>query len=280
MFQKLKKGILYSLREETIAERSVRMLPGALYGVFAATIYLLTLYTINILTIPGLHLGMDWSQFLLYWIGFSLGLALSGAIVGWFTEDYAGVVSGGIIMTLLLLVGNLVISLLNGKNASLLFQSVVTALPLVGGAVLIAGGLRFVIKRHLQNTQNKEPRQRRKLLASLIGIIFLVSWVPGVLSRYDHSTSDVLKALNTALENGGTDPLAAARFSLTQLPGLNSHFGKEYKVYPRVSVLSAGSLDITIRFKDGYAFSCVVPTDAGEQTFFTTCNEGDKNASQ
>jgi uncharacterized membrane protein len=276
MFEKMKEKIRYSLQEETTAERSARMLPGALYGAFAATVYILILFTLNAITIPGLHLAIDWTHLLTYWIGFGLGLALAGAIVGWFTEDYAGVVSGAIIMTVLLLVGNLVISLISGGNASSLFQSVVTAVPLIGGAVLIAGGLRYVIKRHLQNIQTKEPRQRRKLVASLIGIIFLVSFVPGFLARYDSSAIKVFRALNIALQKGSTDPLLAARFSATQLPGLKDHFGKDFKVYPHVSVLFAGSLDITVRFKDGYVFSCVVPTDAGEETFFTTCNEGEK----
>jgi hypothetical protein len=279
MFQRIRKRLLYSMQEETTAERSVRMLPGALYGAFAATVYILTLYTINVITIPGLHLGVDWTHLITYMIGFVLALALSGVIVGWFSEDYAGVITGGIIMTAFLLLGNLVISLINGENASLLFQSVLTAVPLVGAAVLIAAGLRFVIKRHLQNTQAKQPGQRRKLFTSLIGIIFLVSFVPGVLSRYDLTAVSVFRALNTALQNGAKDPLAAARFLPAQLPGLKDHFGKSYKVYPRVSVFSAGSLDITVRFNDGYVFSCVVPTDAGEETFFTTCNEGNKIAS-
>jgi hypothetical protein len=280
MFKKIRDRIHNSLQEETTAERSERMLPGALYGTFAATIYILTLYLVNVVTIPGQHLAIDWVHLLTYWVSFALGLAICGVIVGWFTEDYAGVVSGGVIMTILLLVGNLVISLINGENTSLLFQSVVTAVPLVGGAILLALGLRFVIKRHLQNTQTREPRQRRKLIANLIGIVFLVSFVPGFLSRYDSTQIKVFKALNTALQKGATDTLLASRFSATQLPGLKDHFGKDYMVYPRVSVLSAGSLDITVRFKDGYAFSCVVPTDAGEETFFTTCNEGEKFNSQ
>ena len=280
MFERIRKGILYSLQEETIAERKARMLPGAIYGVFAATVYILTLSTVNVLTIPGLHLAIDWEHLLTYWVGFGLGLALSGVIVGWFTEDYAGVVSGGIVMTILLLVGNLIVSLITGENASLLFQSVVTAIPLIGGAVLLAGCLRFVIIRHLRATENKDTRQRRKLLANLIGIVFVVSCLPGVFSRYDLSAVSVFRALNTALENGATDPLAASRFSDAQLPGLKTHFGTGFKVYPRISVFTAGALDVTVRFTDGYSFSCVVPTDAGEQTFFTTCNEGTKIASQ
>jgi hypothetical protein len=274
MYQRIRKRILYSLQEETVAERSARIIPGALFGVFAASVYILTLFLINVVTIPGLHLSIDWANLFTYWIGFSLGLGLSGAIVGWFTEDYAGVVSGGIVITLTLLIGNLVISLLTGRNAGLLFQSVVTAIPLIGGAVLLAGGLRFVIKRQLQITENKDPVQRRKLMTSLFGIVFLVSFLPGAVSRYDTSAVEVFKALNTSLQKGGTDPNYAARFSLTQLPGLPKHFGTEYKIYTRISVLSAGSLDISVRFNDGYIFSCVVPTDNGEETFFTTCNEG------
>lgn len=276
MFQRIKEKIQYEFQEETITERSVRMVPGALFGAFIATIYTLTLHMINPLTIPGLNLGMDWGNFIIYWIGFSLGLAASGAIVGWFTEDYAGVVTGGVIMTLLLLVGNLIISIVGGGNTTMLAQSVMTVIPLVGGAVLIALGLRFVIKRHVQNTQEKDPLQRRKLTVNLVGIIFLVSLVPGVVARYDSTSQYVLKGLNAALQNGAVDPLLAARFLPGQLPGLQQRFGTDYKIYPRVSVLATGSMDITVRFKDGYSFSCVVPTDAGEQTFFTTCTEGVK----
>jgi hypothetical protein len=276
MFRRIKKSFQNSLQEETIAERSARILAGALYGAFTATVYILTLFAINVLTIPEQHLAIDWVHLLTLWIGFGLGLALAGAIVGWFTEDYAGVVGGGVLMTILLLVGNLAIALINGENTSRLFQSVVTAVPLVGAAVLVAGCLRLVIKRHLQNAQNKDPRQRRKLHASLIGVVFLVSLLPGVFSRYDTTVVKVFSALNTALQNGGTDPLLADHFSAAQLPGLKDHFGMEYKLYPRVSALSAGSLDITVRFMDGYVFTCVVPTDAGGQTYFTSCNEGNK----
>jgi hypothetical protein len=278
MFQRIKKGIIYSFQEETLTERKARMVPGAFYGLFMATVYILSLSMVNVLTIPGLHLAIDWMHLFSYWIGFGFGLALSGVIVGWFTEDYAGVVTGGIVMTLLLLLGNLIVNLVTGENASLLFQSVVTAIPLVGGAVLIAGGLRYIIRRHLQTAENKDPGQRRKLLSGLIGIVFLVSCLPGVFSRYDLSAIDVFKALNTALQNGASDSLAAGRFLPAQLPGLKTHFGMEFKVYPRISAFTTGALDITVRFKDSYSFSCVVPTDAGEQTFFTSCNEGDKVA--
>jgi hypothetical protein len=276
MFQRVKNVFQHSLQEETIAERLARIVPGALYGAFAATVYILTLLTINVLTIPGQHLAIDMVHLFTYWLGFGLSLAFAGAITGWFTEDYAGVVGGGVIMAILLLVGNLVISLINGKNTSLLFQSVVTVLPLIGAAVLIAGGLRLVIKRHLQNGEIKDPRQRRRLIFNLIGIVFLVGLLPGVFSRYDRSVIRVFGALNNALQNGGADPLLAQRFSKTQLPGLKDHFGTEYKVYPRTSVLTAGSMDITVRFNDGYVFSCVVPMEVGATTYFTSCVEGDK----
>lgn len=275
MFQKIKESIQYSLREETTAQRMARMLPGALYGALVATVYILALSTVNVLTVPGLHLAVDWTRLLTYWIGYGIGLALAGVIVGWFTEDYVGVIGGGIVMTLLLLIGNFVLSLVTGGNANLVFQSVVTAVPLIGGAVLIAGGLRYVIIRHVHVMQAEQPRLRRSQLAGLVGIVFLVGLIPGAFSRYDLSTVDMLKALNSGLQNGNTDPGLAARFSSTQLPGLKAHFGEDYAIFPHPSIFSAGSLDITVRFSDGYAFSCVVSPDAGELTYFTTCNEGE-----
>jgi hypothetical protein len=276
MFKRIKESLIYSLREETSADRAARMVPGALYGAFVATIYILALSTVNVITIPGLHLAVEWVRLLTYWIGFGLGLALAGVIVGWFTEDYVSIIGGGIVMTVLLLIGNFIISLFNGGNAGLVFQSVVTAVPLIGGAVLIAGGLRYVIQRHLQIVHAEKTRQRRSQLAGLFGIVFLVGLIPGVFSRFDLSTINMLKALNNGLQQGATDPGLAARFSQTQLPGLKAHFGKEYAIYPHPSIFSAGSLDITVRFTDGYDFSCVVAPDAGELTYFTTCSEGDK----
>jgi hypothetical protein len=41
------------------------------------------------------------------------------------------------------------------------------------------------------------------------------------------------------------------------------------------SIFVAGSMDITIRFTDGYAFTCLVPqTSSSEILLLNICNEG------
>jgi len=58
-----------------------------------------------------LHLSVDWISLLTHWVEFSIALALAGAIVGWFKEEYMGIFGGGVVLTILVLVGNLVASL-------------------------------------------------------------------------------------------------------------------------------------------------------------------------
>jgi hypothetical protein len=36
-----------------------------------------------------------------------------------------------------------------------------------------------------------------------------------------------------------------------------------------------GALDVTVRFSDGYAMTCLLPVGSGK-TFITDCNEGTK----
>ncbi|HEX7542022.1 MAG TPA: hypothetical protein VF352_07815 [Anaerolineales bacterium] len=105
-----------SYRQETLAERGKRMAPGVMYGAIASTVYVLVSSIINVIFFPGLHLGVDWISLLTHWIEFSLALALAGGIVGWFTEDYMGIVGGGVVLTILLLVGNMIASLMGQRK--------------------------------------------------------------------------------------------------------------------------------------------------------------------
>ncbi len=276
----IKEELSRTLREETMAERTARILPGVAYGFFAATVYILVLSAINVLTFPGMHLGFDWAHILPSWLGFGLGLAAAGAIVGWFTEGYSGVIWGGILMTILVILVNFIVALFSGENPAKMFQSVLILLPLVGGAVLLTWGLRYLIQRHVQIIKIEEPRQRRKKLAGLIGLVFLIACLPGVFSRYDTSTAKMLGELNQLMQNGGTDTVLASRYLPAQLPGLKDHFGQPYTIYIRPSFLTVNALDINVRFDEGYSFVCVIYTSSGDQTYFTSCNEGNQIISQ
>jgi hypothetical protein len=95
------------------------MMPGALYGAIATTVYVFVSSIINVIFFPDLHLGVDWIRLLTQWVEFGIALALAGAIVGWLTEEYMGIVGGGVVLTILILVGNLIASLMGGGSAVL-----------------------------------------------------------------------------------------------------------------------------------------------------------------
>jgi hypothetical protein len=276
MFKRITETIIKSYRQETLAERGKRMVPGAMYGVIAATVYVLVSSIINIIFFPDLHLAVDWISLMTHWIVFGIALALAGALVGWFTEEYMGIVGGGVVLTILLLVWNLVASLMGGGSATLTVQSFITALPLVGVGILLAWAIRMAINRHLHIKQQETPEVRRKLFVQLTVIVFLVGLIPGVFSRFDLSAEYAIRTLNESLQNVATDPSLEVRFPIAKVPALKDHFGKDYSLYARPSASAAGALDITIRFEGGYTVTCLVETTSGYATFIQVCNEGAK----
>ena len=86
MFKRIANPILVFFREETLKERSERMLPGVIIGLIAGTAYVLTSSTINVISLPALHLSPDWIRLLTNLVEYDIVLALAGAIAGWFTE--------------------------------------------------------------------------------------------------------------------------------------------------------------------------------------------------
>ncbi|HEY5270206.1 MAG TPA: hypothetical protein VII97_07705 [Anaerolineales bacterium] len=276
MFKRIAEAIMTSYRQETLAERGKRMVPGVMYGAIASTVYVLVSSIINVIFFPGLHLGVDWISLLTHWIEFGLALALAGAIVGWFTEDYMGIVGGGVVLTILLLVGNLIASLMGGGSAALTVQSFITALPLVGVGVLLAWAIRVAINHHLHIQQQETPEVRRKLFVQLTTIVFLVGLIPGAFSRFGLSSEYAIRTLNESLQNVATDPSLDVRFPIAKVPALKNHFGMNYTLFARVSAFEAGAMDITIHFEDGYTVTCLVPTESGYATFLQVCNEGTK----
>ncbi len=274
MFKRFKAAVISSYRQETLAERGLRMVPGAIYGIITTTVFVLVSSIINIMFFPDLHLGVDWIRLLIHWIEFGIALALAGAIVGWFTEEYGGIVWGGVVLTILLLVGNLVATLLGGGSAALTVQSFITALPLVGAGILLAGAIRVAINRHLFIKLQELPDVRRKLFVQLLVIVFLVGFIPGVFSRFGYTSEYAIRTLNESLQKVATDPSQEVRFPIAKLPALREHFGMGYMLYARMSTSEAGSMDITIQFKDGYTVTCLVPTESGSATYLQVCNEG------
>jgi hypothetical protein len=276
MFKRIAETIIKSYRQETLLERAKRMIPGALYAAIAATVFVLVSSIINFIFFPDLHLSIEWISLLTRLIEFGMALALAGVIVGWFTEEYMGIVGGGVVLTILILAGNLVASLMGSKSVTLTVQSFVTALPLIGVGILLAWAIRAAINRHLHIKQQESPKVRRRLFMQLTVIVLLVGLIPGVLSRFGLSSEYAIRTLNENLQNVATDPSLEVRFPIAKVPALKDHFGMDYTLYARTSAVAAGAMDITIHFEDGYTVTCLVPVESGYATYLQVCNEGTK----
>jgi hypothetical protein len=257
--------------QESTAERSQRMVPAAIYGALIATAYVWALHLVNVFGFPNLPLGLDWLRLLGSWIGLALAFALFGAVAAWFTEEYAGIVGGALIFTVLLALWFLIAA--GTTDSSINAQSVITTLPLIGVNMLGAWGLRWAAHRHLAIVHEKDAGMRRRQMAKHVGIMLLIGLIPGLFGRMDLPSERVLEHLDELLQAAPTDPSVWPRLPLKQVPSLQDHFGVDYRLYARQSSVSVGAMDVTIRFADGFALSCRLPI-ATEIQFITACSEG------
>ena len=276
MFKRILNSINQSYRQETLRERSKRMIPGSIYCIIASSMYIFVSSIINVFFFPGMHLGVDWINLLTRWVEYILVFALAGAIVGWFTEEYIGIVGGGVVLTILVLIGNLVASVVGRGSPALTLQSIFTALPLVGVGILLAWLIRVAINRHLLIQLKEKPAVRRNLAAQMLIIVILVGLIPGVLSRFGYSSEYAIRTLNRGMQNFATDPLFQYRYPFAKVPGLKTHFGMNYTLFVYSSSYEANDLDVTIQFEDGYAISCIVPVTSADTMILQVCNEGSR----
>jgi hypothetical protein len=251
-------------------------LPGAMIGVVAATAYVLVLSTINVITLPALHLSVDWIRLLTNLLKYDLVLALVGAIAGWFTDDYMGAVGGGIVSILLLLIYDWIGFLVEGGSTGRMVQLLITSVPLLVGAMVLCGVFRFAISRYLRALQGEQASMRKRRLAGWIIIVFLVGLFPGMFSRFDQNAQKVILAMNERLQAVSGDSTLLAQFPIAKFPALRGHFGMRYVLYPRASAHVPSALDVTIHYKDGYAITCLVPTTDPYVQYFKSCYLGNE----
>lgn len=252
-------------QEETWQQRSQRMIPAAVYAALVATIYTWTLTLVNVFSFPNLPLGIDWLQFLKSWIGLSIAAAAFGAIAAWFTEEYEGIVGGGIIITVVVVLFS---------SFFLHAQSLVSVIPLIGVTMLGAWAVRWVAHRHLA-IMSQNAATRRTALTRHIGIALLAGLVPGLLGRMDLPSQQALLQLHTLLQAAPTDPSVLPRLPIKRVPELKNHLGAPYRLYAKPSSVSVGSLQVTTRFADGFTMTCLLPTGSGN-LFITDCSPGDE----
>jgi hypothetical protein len=252
-------------REETWEQRGQRLIPAAIYAAIVATIYTWTLTLVNVYSFPNLPLSVDWAQLLKTWTGLSVAAALFGALAAWFTEEYEGIVGGGIIITLLIVLFS---------SFFLHAQSLISVLPLIGVSMLGAWAARWVAHRHIAIMHGNENARRTALLKH-VGLVLLVGLIPGILGRMDSLSMQALTQLHTLLQQAPNDPSVLPRLPLKKVPELKSHFGVDYRMYAKQSTVAVGTLQVTTRFSDGFAMTCLLPIGGGNM-FITDCNEGDE----
>ena len=271
MIENIRENLSRTLQQETPAERRQRMLPAAAIGALVATAYVWTFFLVNVYSFPALPLGLDVPRLLLMWVQFAAGFAVFGAVAAWFTEEYAGIVGGGLIFTILL--GIVFVLSTRGQNSAPTVQSIIVALPLIGVCMLGAWGLRWAAHRYLAIQHDAGPDRRKRMMKHLLTLV-LIGLVPGVLMRMDLSSVQAIGHLHNLLQAAPDDPSVLPQLPLERVPALQEHFGVDYRIYARQSALSAGALDVTVRFSDGFSMSCFLPVGSGAN-FITQCNEGD-----
>ena len=262
-------GIKKSFQNETLSERSFRMMPAILCSVLIASIYTWVYFLINVYTFPNLPLGMDWPRLLGMWLGFSAGLAALGAIATWFTETHTGIVGGGIIFTLIM---TIVFIFSSNIRDSLIFQSLIMGATLMGINVFGAWGFRRMSRQFREAVDQQDQNSRRKALAKFALITILLGLIPGMLGRMGSADVRALMQLHELLQAAPTDPTVWTRLPVRQVPSLKDHFGVPYVMYPRQSVYAAGALDVTVKFNDGFTLSCILST-VNNTAFITFCSD-------
>jgi hypothetical protein len=270
MFEKIVDNVKRNYQQETLAERSRRMLPAAAFGALVATAYIWMFFLVNVYTFPNLPLSLDWARLFTMWILYAGGFALFGAIAAWFTEEYAGIVGGGLIFTVLMSIVFLLSS--GARNSTVTVQSIIMALPLLGVSMLAAWGLRWAAHRYSAIQREAKPDRRQRLIKHVLTLL-LIGLIPGVLMRMDLPSEQTIGKLHELLQAAPNDPSVLPQLPLKQVPALQDHLGVDYRLYARQSALSAGALDVTVRFKDGFTMSCLLPVSSGIN-FITECNEG------
>lgn len=258
------------MRQENLSQRGERMLPAALYGALTATAFVLSNSLVNVYSFPNLPLGVDWVHLFGMWVSFSAAFGVAGSIAGWFTEEYQGIVAGGAVITALLAVA--FFFQMGAEGQAVTFQSILMAVPLIGVNMAAAAALRWTARRHNQIIHKESAEARPRRLAGHILVIALAGVLVGILGRLDLPAEQTLTKFHAALQAASNDPSVWAQLPVKQVPALPEHFGVDYRFYARRSAFALGSLDLTVRFADGFVLECALPV--GSTTFFTTCWQG------
>ena len=274
MLSKLKDSIVRSYNQEDISTRMERVKIGVLFAALGTSAYLVSSSLVNPISFPQIPFGVDWPGLIVYWVLLMAAMALAAAIAGWETEDHVGVVGGGTVMGLLILILNTITYLSGPGPKDSYFRILVTTVPLIAVAVLIALIFRWAINRQVNNNREENVQLKQQKSSKLLITIIITGLVLGIFARYDQSIIDSLTTLDSRLQIKGDESVSTVRFPENIVNSVSPHFGTGYKILMHHTNSTIGAVDVTIRFDDGFTLTCLVPTDSALFLMLPACSEG------
>lgn len=271
----IQQALLLAYRQEPLTVRLQRGKIGVLVGLVIAFLCSFTASLVNPLTLPSLHLFINWTALIQAWVILSLGLSLVGFISGWFTENNGAVAGGGAIVACLVLL--VVLAEYSKIQEKIPYLSVYWAviLPVLGASVFLAWVFRALINRINQLRREDDENKKRRGYGAIIGVIVALGLIPGLFYRFDLSTIKTLTRVSRGIQYAQNPDQESFIFPLEFRSAVEKRSTMKYTLYSRPSHVSVGFIDVTIYFDDGYVITCMVPTSIDLYDFANRCNEGD-----
>ncbi len=262
-------------QQETFAERRLRMLPGAMYGLIIASIYAFVGSIVNQLSFPDLPIGVDWRSLLQTWLFFAAWLGVGGTFINWFTQTEESMVTGLFVMMLIALGAGALT--LEGNLPTQFGKILLLALPVMAISLVMTITLRWLGVRHADSVE-REQTLWTKSIAILVAIALTIGGLTGFgLTRWSEKTLRGVRYVHSRLQTLAVDPAQAETlFSLSDVPDLRSHIGIPYTLHGKPSGQSITAAEVTAEFKDGYKITCVLLVFPDRPPFLRACAEGDK----
>jgi hypothetical protein len=150
------KQILPNLRlqhpiEDTPAIQRQRALAGALYGLVAASTFVMVSAWTDRLTFPELPIYIGWGQAGLTWLVLGATLAGERTLDGWFGDGMMGIGLGSVVIASSMMLLSLAQS--DYPLVPKIVMFIILSMPLTAASVPVALGLRWLARRHMRAAQ-------------------------------------------------------------------------------------------------------------------------------
>ncbi len=262
-------------QQETPAERRLRMLPGAMYGLIIASTYAFVGSIVNQLSFPDLPVGVDWRNLFITWSFFAVWLGLGGGFINWFTQTEESVVAGWLAMTVIALgAGSFT---LEGNLPTQFGKIILLVLPVLAISLLMTITLRWLGEHHAEIFENRHVLRTRRI-AILVGIALSIGGLTGLgLTHWTKATQEAVRDIHSRLQTVAADPSQMeALFPPNDVPGLESHLDTPYTLRGKPSGESVAAAEVSIDFSDKYQVTCVLLVFLDKPPFLRACAEGDE----